>query len=201
MVGKKDLCALLGWSRPKLDRVLERDGLFPILKRGIGRGQWEFSVDAVIDYINGVGNDAKAASPETQKDGFQDSREGASSVLTADGTGFLPLSQSGELTARQGLDNLREQTARQRRDHMQSLLLEDKVLQSRGELVLVADMRQAFADMLTHLGRGLDDLPSVLCKDHNLPEGSEDAIRETIDTHRAAMVAAARKALGDDVTA
>jgi len=50
-IGKKELAAALGWSRPKLDRRLKTDPLFPILRQGTQRGGWEFDLASVLDHL------------------------------------------------------------------------------------------------------------------------------------------------------
>jgi hypothetical protein len=50
-VGKKELCAHLGWSRSRLDRVLERDPNFPVVSRGDQQGGWSFGTGAVDLYL------------------------------------------------------------------------------------------------------------------------------------------------------
>lgn len=51
IVGKKQLCERLGWSRMKLDRRLDADESFPVLKRGTQAGGWEFDAEAVAAYL------------------------------------------------------------------------------------------------------------------------------------------------------
>lgn len=51
VVGKRQLCALLEWSRSKLDRRLETDDRFPVQSRGTQAGGWKFDVEAVQAYL------------------------------------------------------------------------------------------------------------------------------------------------------
>lgn len=51
IVGKKQLCEALGWSRMKLDRRLDDDDMFPVVTRGTQSGGWEFDVDVVEAYL------------------------------------------------------------------------------------------------------------------------------------------------------
>lgn len=51
IVGKKQLCEILEWSRMKLDRRLEEDAAFPVETRGDQGGGWGFDVDAVRAYL------------------------------------------------------------------------------------------------------------------------------------------------------
>jgi hypothetical protein len=50
-LSKAELSAALGWSRQKLDRVLERDSDFPVRTRGTQRGGWQFDLPAVIAHL------------------------------------------------------------------------------------------------------------------------------------------------------
>lgn len=50
-VGKKELAATLGWSRPTLDKLLRIDPNFPVISRGNQRGGWSFRLNDVRSYI------------------------------------------------------------------------------------------------------------------------------------------------------
>lgn len=51
VVGKKALCACLGWSRPALDRRLRRDKNFPVLHCGRAGDAWRFDLSAVVAHL------------------------------------------------------------------------------------------------------------------------------------------------------
>lgn len=51
IVGKKQLCGIIKWSRMKLDRRLEEDAAFPVETRGDQGGGWAFDADEVLAYI------------------------------------------------------------------------------------------------------------------------------------------------------
>lgn len=61
-IGKRELCKVLGWTRPRLDRRIEGDGNFPILKRGTQRGGWKFDIDAVFAYLGSKEKSPKSGS-------------------------------------------------------------------------------------------------------------------------------------------
>ncbi|VWD17169.1 hypothetical protein [Burkholderia contaminans] len=62
IVGKKALCARLGWSRPALDRRLRCDASFPVLHCGKQGEPWQFDLPAVIAYL-----EAPSSSPRSSK--------------------------------------------------------------------------------------------------------------------------------------
>lgn len=51
IVGKKALCAHLGWSRPALDRRLRWDKNFPLLHCGKPGEAWRFDLHAVVAHV------------------------------------------------------------------------------------------------------------------------------------------------------
>ena len=51
LLGKKELAAHLGWSRPRLDHRLKSDPTFPIAKLGSQRGGWAFDPIEVEAYL------------------------------------------------------------------------------------------------------------------------------------------------------
>ncbi|QTO19586.1 hypothetical protein [Burkholderia seminalis] len=62
IVGKKALCARLGWSRPALDRRLQRDASFPVLHCGKQGEPWRFDLPAVIAHL-----EAASSTPRPSK--------------------------------------------------------------------------------------------------------------------------------------
>lgn len=200
MVGKAELCAGLGWTRPRLDRRLESDGTFPVAKRGTRAGGWEFDLEIVRAYLGGAfhqptataaAEPAKKVAKERKGDGARvDAREhpdnpypGAKySVVPPAGT--EPLVHAGE------------QTARQRRDAVQAEILEDQLRRNRGELVQVEVMRQVLNTMLAHLGKGLDRLADQVVERLNLPEESSGDIRAVTDELRRVMADELKVLLG-----
>ncbi|MBR8303461.1 hypothetical protein KDW49_22390 [Burkholderia dolosa] len=56
IVGKKALCTRLGWSRPALDRRLQRDTSFPVLHCGKQGEPWQFDLPAVMAYLEAAGS-------------------------------------------------------------------------------------------------------------------------------------------------
>jgi phage terminase Nu1 subunit (DNA packaging protein) len=62
-LGKRDLCAALKWTRPRLDLRLKTDANFPVLSRGTRAGGWAFDLDAVIAYLAAEPRAAATAAP------------------------------------------------------------------------------------------------------------------------------------------
>ncbi|WP_150123371.1 hypothetical protein [Burkholderia cenocepacia] len=61
IVGKKALCTRLGWSRPALDRRLQRDASFPVLHCGKQGEPWRFDLPAVIAYLETPGSPPRSS--------------------------------------------------------------------------------------------------------------------------------------------
>ncbi|MBR8435214.1 hypothetical protein KDW37_31135 [Burkholderia cenocepacia] len=200
VIGKAALADALGWTRPKLDRRLDSDGSFPILKRGTRAGGWEFDLAAVKAYLSGESGAAVApvvrrsmraaareASPAPVSNPYPDARytvlPPASSVPPP---GVEPVVHSGE------------QSARQRRDMVQAEILEDKLRRDRGELVQAEVMRQVITKMLVHLGKGMDRLADQVVEKLGLPEESAESIRDLTDDLRTTMVDELKVLLGPD---
>lgn len=167
-MGKAALCKLLGWSRPKLDRCLERDPHFPVHKKGTRSGGWIFSLADVQRYLSGqdqVDISPVPIIPVVPPNDDADADNGRSNPFEHDG----------------------EKTARQRRELAQAALLEAKLLTAQGALVKADDMRETLGFMLHHLAKGLDGLPDKLVKKLNLPPDAVLVIRDQIDDMRRTM--------------
>jgi phage terminase Nu1 subunit (DNA packaging protein) len=189
-IGKTQLCVELGWTRPKLDRILERDPHFPILWRGgEGRGRgWGFNLDTVQDYL--------ATRPESAEhdDAIPESTQGT--LLTGqkraaeDESAVTRYDDDARIAEHYG-----ERTARSRRDEAQAALLEDKLRKDRAQLVETEDLKSTISQMLMHLGKGLDALPDQIIIRLNLPAEHSLTIRDLINQLRTSMVADLRGAL------
>jgi hypothetical protein len=189
LIGKAALCEALKWSRPTLDRRLDRDASFPVAKRGTRAGGWEFDLAAVRAYLNGDAPKPVVRAVKAERLTLPKSTKGApiadeplseeysgAKHTVVPPAGVEPVVHSGE------------QTARQRRDMVQAEILEDKLRRDRGELVVAEQMRQALTTMLARLGKGLDRLPDQVVERLGLPEASGDQIRTLIDDLRRSMV-------------
>jgi hypothetical protein len=196
LIGKAALCEALGWSRPTLDRRLDRDASFPVSKRGTRAGGWEFDLAAVRGYLNGDAPKPVVRAPKVEKLSVPQSTKGApiddeplpeeyagAKHTVVPPAGVEPVVHSGE------------QTARQRRDAVQAEILEDKLRRDRGELVIAEQMRHVLTTMLAKLGQGMDRLPDQLVERLGLPEAAGDTIRIAIDDLRRQMVDETRSLL------
>lgn len=184
-VGKASLCEALGWARPRLDRRLDSDQLFPVAKRGTRAGGWEFDLAAVTAYLGGETAPATvpAAAPSAPRP-TAPAAPAAVKYTYVPPAGVEPVVHTGE------------QSARQRRDAVQAEILEDKLRRDRGELVQVEVMRQVLNTMLAHLGKGLDRLSDQIVEKLGLPEESIADIRAVTDDLRRAMADELRVLLG-----
>ncbi|WP_261533574.1 DUF1441 family protein [Burkholderia multivorans] len=195
-IGKAALAEALGWTRPKLDRRIDSDESFPILRRGTRAGGWEFDLAAVKAYLAGetgaavratTRGTARASTAQSTGNPYPDVRY---VVLPPAGVvppaGVEPVVHSGE------------QSARQRRDAVQAEILEDKLRRDRGELVQAEVMRQVLTKMLVHLGKGMDRLSDQVVEKLGLPEENAEIIRELTDDLRTTMVDELKVLLGPD---
>lgn len=171
--GKAELCARLGWSRPRLDRRLESDANFPVMKRGNRQGGWEFDIDAIVAYLDGAVLEQKAAAVPAPVAVVAPAAEGAPGAA-----------HRGEGTASQRLKNA--QAARE----------EDKLRLARGELLEAEEMRLVVGTMLAHLGKGIDGLPDMIVRRLSLPDDAAPVLREMVDDLRRVMVADLKPLLG-----
>lgn len=167
-VGKKELCALLKWSRPKLDRKLKEDPHFPVRRFGDQTGGWEFDPAAVRAYL-GVGQVAER--PSAQAPGLQ-----------AGGETVVPLQHRGEATARQ------------KRDLLQAALLADKIKVSRGELVEAEAITQELTAAISELGQDLNGIPDGFVRRTGLTDPHYAIVlKEMIDEARRTFVTKIRR--------
>ncbi|WP_175946634.1 hypothetical protein [Burkholderia pyrrocinia] len=196
MIGKAALADALGWTRPKLDRRLDSDGSFPILKRGTRAGGWEFDLAAVTAYLSG---ESAGSSRPAAKASARDPRGAPAGNPYPDARYVvLPPASSIPPPGVEPVVHSGEQSARQRRDMVQAEILEDKLRRDRGELVQAEVMRQVITKMLVHLGKGMDRLADQVVEKLGLPEESAEAIRDLTDDLRTTMVDELKVLLGPD---
>lgn len=170
VVGKGELCALLGWSRPRLDRRLNTDRKFPVKKRGTAAGGWEFDAGKVMAYL-----------------GAQELPVAPTAPAPVSSAPDAPPLRNSTATAG-GVQHAGESTARQRRDEAQAAMLEDKLRRERGDLVERHELEMVLGTMVAHLGKGLDGLPDMIVKKLGLLEETSDSIRALTDDLRVKMV-------------
>ena len=191
-IGKTQLCAELGWSRPKLDRVLERDPRFPVAWRGgTGKGRaWGFDLDAVQDYLK-THPDAAEDTPAIPESTGQIAFSGQN----PDSTGSSDVTK---IEAPRNAEHAGERTGRQRRDEAQAALLEDKLRKDRGELVQVEDLRNNLTTVMARLGKGLDALPDAIVDALSIAPAHGATIREIVYKLRTNLVTELQAALRSD---
>lgn len=174
-VGKGELAAALGWTRPRLELRIDSDPNFPVAKRGRGNGrgatnEWTFDVDTVLAYLGG-GSAAPGMPPGDGSSSF-DGPAMRNSVDLAGG-----VRHAGELSARQ------------RREAAQAAMLEAKLRAQRKDLVERAEMDWVIARLVERLGEGLDDLPGMIVQRLGLAEEKSNSIWLIVDDLRGKMIA------------
>lgn len=187
-VGKIELAQLLGWSRPRLDKRLETDAAFPVLRRKRGPGGYQFDPQAVATYL---GVTLPSAAEIARKNGEfpPDERRLGSIAIppTAGAAVSTPVLRNSEELAG-GARHAGEATARQRRDQAQAAMLEDKLKRQRSELMDRAEVDMVVGTAFSHLAKGLDGLADMVVKKLGLPEETADSIRALTDDLRVKLV-------------
>lgn len=189
-IGKGALAVALGWTRPKLDRRLNSDPSFPVVRKGDQSGGWAFHLPAVKTYL--AGKNAPAVSNADQPSGPAiDLAQLRDAVLP-------PPSVAHTLRApRKSAVHGGEATARQRKDAADAALRENKLKVENRELVDRGKMRQVLADVFTSLGNDLDALSDEIARLLQLPDEAP-RIRDLIDKARSRMVSNAAPILTDE---
>lgn len=220
IVGKKDLCAEMGWTRPWLDRRLKSDPHFPVHKIGDQSGGWEFDLADVRRHFSGrggLGSNASAPAPSAAKSApkgidlaqlrdavkpatcrrpLQVAAEETAVQIVEALKGAIPdARQKGDKTPRRSAYHSGEASARQRKDEADAALKEDKLRESRGDLVQKSDLRSALATLMARLGHDLDALPEKIARALDLADDAVPGIRAMIDQVRTEMVKGAEPLL------
>lgn len=183
-IGKRELCALLGWSRPTLDRRLNADPHFPVRSRGGRGGGWEFDGGEVQAYLAGGGVEPDA--PD-QVEGIDD-----------DGY-IVDLAEARSERRVERVQHRGEVTSRQLRDHADADLKIDRLKRTRGELVEASQMRQALETILVELRSGLLAMPDSLVKEFGLTERVGFAMKGKIEGMMRASVLSLKKQLAVNI--
>lgn len=182
VVGKKEIAEHLRWSRPRLDRELERNPHFPVVSRGDQSGGWKFDKAAIDRYLTGA--PAKAAKPPAiDKAQLRDVVAQPLPQVEAHTPKPAPSS-----APRRSAHHAGEASAKQRKDDADASLKEDKLRELRGELVERGDLRQKLSMLMVGIAHDLDALPEKIVKECGLPEDAAPGIRTMIDQIRVEMV-------------
>lgn len=177
-VGKRDLCAVLGWARSKLDHRLKTDPGFPCVRKGDQSGGWEFDPAAVRAHLAGRPSIAARALDSVQlKDTIAPARQRSSPEPRASHA-------RSSAPTRRSADHKGEATARQRKDGAQADMIELKLGVERGRYVDVEHMRQCVTMLVVHFAKALDVMPENLARDLELPDTAVSAIRKFMDDVR-----------------
>ncbi|MBI4695496.1 MAG: hypothetical protein HY749_15880 [Gammaproteobacteria bacterium] len=174
LVDKQALCAMLKWSRPRLDRTIERDHGFPVQTRGAGRGAaWQFDPDAVLRYLGAEPIPERTATAKRRK----------SATIAPGAPAHVPVGHRGEATARQ------------KRDLLQAAILADKLKLQRGDLLVAEEIQQALHEEIGTLSRFLTSLPDTVIRALNLPPELAVPMGNLIDEERRRFVGSVRRRL------
>lgn len=183
-IGKKELCALLGWSRPTLDRRLNSDPNFPVRTRGGRGGGWSFDAATVQAYLAGDDDDEPHASEENEE-GPDDPADLVD----------LDVEREARRAAPGRAIHRGEVTARQQKDQADADLKIDKLKRMRGELVDAKAMRDALETIMVEMRSGLLAMPDALAKEFGLTERLSFAMKGKIEGMMRASVQALQKKL------
>jgi phage terminase Nu1 subunit (DNA packaging protein) len=181
-IGKKELCARLGWARPTLDRRLNSDAHFPVRSRGGKGGGWEFDPDEVVAYLNGAA--VPIAPPPADDEVDED-----------EGSYLVDLSEVRHERRAGKTEHRGEATARQQRDQADADLKMDKLRRMRLELVEAAAMRNTLETILVELRSSLLAMPDALVKEFDLPERVGFAMKGKIEGMMRSSVLTLKKQL------
>lgn len=194
-VGKKELAAALGWSRPTLDKRVKTDPNFPVVSRGDQSGGWHFHIPAVQAYLAGA---PAAAPPAIDRNQLRDSVKPppAAQAVRAQTPAPAPAPSPRRSAYHQG-----EATARQRKDEADAGLKEMRLQERAGELVARDRMRQMSATVIANLAAGFDSLAGEIVKRQSLPAEMEPAIQAQLDEMRQAWVTQSLAALDAELAA
>jgi hypothetical protein len=168
IAGKGALCAALGWTRPRLELRIESDPNFPIKRRGrlngTGVNAWEFDIEAVKAYLGGYANAPGDSSQPAEGEALRNNAEAAG-----------------------GAFDVRERSARQRRESAQAGLLENKLLRQNAALIDRADLEAIMATFTQHIEAGIEGLPAMIAERLGLDDEQLENIRPLTDDLTAKM--------------
>lgn len=152
-------------SVPTLRALIKRYDDFPVVERGAKGVPWQFDPAAVIAFVRAKREEEAAASA-------------AKDELLAQVS--LPLEEVVPPEER-GL------SASDRLKNAQAMLKEDEVARQRGFLILKTDLRIALTEAWGQLGQGLQAIPAVVGRRHNLPDAVVRDIRGLIAAQQRAI--------------
>jgi phage terminase Nu1 subunit (DNA packaging protein) len=164
-VNKDEMARLLGVSLPTFSDLMKDNPDLPIAQEGSRGIPYAFDPKAVLSW--------KAA------------KQDAAQRQIAERTEFLA---QFEFPAAPDEPSAQAQTPAQRLQTAKALKAERELQMEAGHLVHTAGVRQALQVALAVLGKRLDNLPSIVGREFNLPEPVQRAMRRQLDDARALMV-------------
>jgi phage terminase Nu1 subunit (DNA packaging protein) len=159
VVGKKQLCEILGWSRPTLDSRIARDRLFPVVSHGGKGGGWEFDVATVKAYLGATAGRIETAAIEA-------------AVEQGEVLRFKP---AGHTQTRD------ETSASARLKDAQAALSEDKLRKARGDLVEAGPTAQVLGELMVNLRSELLNIPDQVGRDMDLSDRAVALMKRQVE--------------------
>ena len=165
VVNQEEMAKALRISVPTLRALIRRYADFPIRQRG-GRGvAWQLDPAEVMAFVRA--KRAEEAAVSAAKD-----------ELLAQIS--LPLEEAVP-------PEERALSAGDRLKNAQAMLKEDEVARQRGFLVMKTDMRVTLTEAWAQLGQGLQSIPAIVGRRHNLPDAVVRDIRSLIAAQQRAI--------------
>ncbi len=184
-IGKKELAAALGWSRPKLDRRLLSDPNFPVLNRGDQSGGWKFDLAGVQTYLDGRGTPAQAVPAPSSAASAIDLAQLRDAVAppTPQPAATVVASPGVATPPRKSAHHVGEASAKQRKDEAEAKLKELKLGELLGEYMLRVEAEQVAAEVFVAFAGELDAAPEDILKARGMDLSGEgvEKVRKVLD--------------------
>lgn len=186
LVDKMRMAQLLGWSRPALDRRIDSDPEFPVVKRGRGhRDPWQFDPRAVIAHVQGEAGPQAALFSGPDRAVIDDRTEHAiAEAARLSAPKVVPPVQKPAAK----IVHLGEASAAQKLKAVQAEQQLDKLRTSRGQLVEASAVADLVAGFCVSLGRALDALGERIAREAGLDAEQAEEVRTLIDDARRTAV-------------
>jgi len=177
LVNLAEMARALDVSLPTMRELLVRYSDFPVVQRGGTGAVWQFDPTAVIEFMTARREEDAAA------------EAARSEQLAQLSFGNVDLTPEGE----------RAFSAADRLKNANAMLKEDELRKQRGFLVQTSDMRQRLTAVWTPLTQALNALPSLIGRQHNLPEAVIRDMRRYMHDQQTQLRTRMRDLLGEDM--
>lgn len=152
-------------SVPTLRALIKRHDDFPVVERGAKGVPWQFDPAEVIAFVKRK-KDEEAAAGAAKDDLLAQFSMPLEDVVPIEERGLSPTD---------------------RRALAQAMLKEDELAKQRGFLVLKTDLRVTLTECWAQLGQGLQAIPGIVGRRHNLPDQVVRDIRALISAQQRAI--------------